>query len=273
MKKNIVIYANCQGKGILYYIKKSNNIINNYNIKHIRIDNLVFNKDNLNLNDIKNADVLIYQKLDDKHGDISTNTILNYIKSTCITLSFPYVYNNSFYPIKGPLIIEDKHLKKDCTIIYDNSKTILDLKKKNYSLEKIYDLYDNNQIDFLYGHRWNNTNSILSNNEIGCDLKILDFIKNNFSTERLFNIENHPTSIIFINLVNQILIKLDKNILEINEYGFDDAQLGGFLEYDNTANEYFKFKSFTYSNNVNKYYKKIIENIYKFEDLQKNINI
>ena len=42
---NIVIYANCQGEGIKYFLQKSKEIQNKYkSIYHIRADDLVFKK-------------------------------------------------------------------------------------------------------------------------------------------------------------------------------------------------------------------------------------
>ena len=70
-------------------------------------------------------------------------------------------------------------------------------------------LYRENKINFNYQKRWDYTNNILQEKEKNCDVKIVDFIKNNFSKQRLFLLENHPTSIIFINVVNQILKKLE----------------------------------------------------------------
>ena len=103
-------------------------------------------------------------------------------------------------------------MKKETNIIYDNSNTITDLINNNKSLEDILELYNNNQIDFLYEKRWNHTNKILQDKEKYCDIKISDFIKENFNKHRLFVIENHPTSIVFIHLVNKILkLRLNSN--------------------------------------------------------------
>ena len=136
--KNIVIYANCQGIGISYFLKKSLHISKNYDINHIRIDELVLMKNNVNYNLVKQADILIYQHLDDKHGKhIGTNYILKIIKPECKTISFPYIYNNSFYPVKGPLVIKHSHKCKPCHVIFDNSKIITDLIDKGCNLSEI----------------------------------------------------------------------------------------------------------------------------------------
>ena len=43
---------------------------------------------NLNIEDIKNCDVIIFQPLDENHGVYSTNNILKLIKESCIKNKF-----------------------------------------------------------------------------------------------------------------------------------------------------------------------------------------
>ena len=260
----IVIYANCQGIGISYFLKKSIDILNNYNINHIRIDDLVLKKNFLNYNAISNADIFIYQHLDNKHGYISTNNILKILKPECKTISFPYIYNNSFYPIKGPLVIKDYYRNKPCSVIFDNSEIITYLIDKKHNLNEILNLYLENKINFNYKKRWDYTNNILQEKEENCDIKIVDFIKQNFSKQRLFLLENHPTSIIFINIVNQILEKLKIPKINSNNYNLNDANLpGGMIPFDESSNIFFNYE-FDIELNSYQYYKQIITNIYNF---------
>ena len=287
----IVIYANCQGIGISYFLKKSidilsNNILSNpmrnssdernlaefcrnslgfERISHIRIDDIVFKKSNINYNLIKNADIFIYQPLDDKHGNISTNSILKLLKPECKKISFPYIYNNSFYPVIGPLVIKDSYRSKPCSVIFNNSEIITDLIDKKYNLNEILKLYQENKINFNYQKRWDYTNNILKEKEKNCDVKIVDFIKNNFSKQRLFLLENHPTSIIFINVVNQILEKLEIPVkINPTNYNLNDANLsGGLIPLDDSSNNFFNYE-FNIEPNNYQYYKQIITNIYNF---------
>lgn len=246
------------------FFKKSKEICKNYEITHIRIDDLVFKKNDINLTKILKANIFIYQPLDEKHGDISTKKIIKMLNPSCIKISFPYIYNNSFYPVKGPLLIKDSHKKKQCSIIYDNSEVITDLIDKNYSLEEIITLYKNNKINFNYEDRFNYTNSILQQKESECDIKILNFIKDNFNKERLFLLENHPTSIIFINVVNQILEKISLSKLPLFNCDINEANLpGGLLPIDKSSNNFFNYE-FDIDDNSYDYYNVIITNIYNF---------
>ena len=243
----------------LIFLKKSNDILNNYRINHIRIDDLVLKKNNINYNIICSADIFIYQHLDDKHGKISTNNILKILKPECKTISFPYIYNNSFYPVKGPLVIKDSYRSKPCSVIFDNSEIITDLIDKKYNLNEILNLYLENKINFNYQKRWDYTNNILQEKEENCDVKIVDFIKQNFSKQRLFLLENHPTSIIFINVVNQMLEKIKIPKIKPINYSLDDANLGGLIPFDNSSNNFFNYEFDIESKNY-QYYKQIITN-------------
>jgi len=235
-------------------------------INHIRIDDVVLNKSNINYNLIKNADIFIYQPLDDKHGNISTNSILKLLKPECKKISFPYIYNNSFYPVIGPLVIKDSYRSKPCSVIFNNSEIITDLIDKKYNLNEILKLYRENKINFNYQKRWDYTNNILQEKEEDCDVKIVDFIKQNFSKQRLFLLENHPTSIIFINVVNQILEIINIPKLELSNYNINDANLpGGLIPFDNSSNIFFNYEfEFDIESNNYQYYKQIITNIYNF---------
>jgi hypothetical protein len=71
--------------------------------------------------------------------------------------------------------------------------------------------------------------SILKTKEIITDVKISNYIESELQNRLLFLIPQHPTSIIFLNMVNQILTKLKMNqlnedvILDKNETKLPDS--------------------------------------------------
>ena len=202
--------------------------------------------------------------MDDKYGKISTKNILKILKPKCKTISFPYIYNNSFYPVKGPLVIKDSCRKKPCSVIFNNSEIITHLIDKKYTLNEILKLFLENKIDFNYQKRWDNTNNILQEKEEKCDVKIVDFIKQNFNKQRLFLLENHPTSVVFINVVNQILEIIKIPQINLSNYGINDANLPGMsIPLDNSSKTFFNYEFDIDPNNF-QYYKQLITNIYNF---------
>lgn len=53
----------------------------------------------------------------------------------------------------------------------------------------------------------------LKNRELNTDIKISDYILNNYNSLILFLTHNHPTSYIFINIVNQIYKILNQPLI------------------------------------------------------------
>merc|ERR1712054_631840 len=92
---------------------------------------------------------------------------------------------------------------------YINEDIIIDLKSKNYSLDKILKLYDDDKLDFKYEERQNKGISILKNKEEKSDIYISDFILKNYKKHKLFHQINHPTYIILKEMTKQILEKLE----------------------------------------------------------------
>ena len=60
---------------------------------------------------------------------------------------------------------------------------------------------------------WNEKNgiNILKNKEKTCDIKLSDFILNNYQKYKLFTTPNHPTYLFYKKMVRQIIIKLNMN--------------------------------------------------------------
>ena len=98
MKKLCLFYGNCQVIYHLHDILKSIDIFNeNYDtITYVNHDRDNIKTLNINIEDVKNCDVIIFQPLGENHGVYSTNNILKFIKESCIKISFPYIYS-SFY--------------------------------------------------------------------------------------------------------------------------------------------------------------------------------
>ena len=96
---NLVFYTNCQYRVLDYFIK---NHINKIETKHIENYSLIKNKNQIPFDILKQADIFIYQPIDKKHGIYSTdisveNNIMSYLSPNCKIISFPYIYNSSFW--------------------------------------------------------------------------------------------------------------------------------------------------------------------------------
>jgi hypothetical protein len=227
---NIVIYATCHGIGIKHYL----NYFLNVNIELIfNYSSIAFNKE-IDYNIIKNADIFIYQPIPAKFGKYSTdltveNNILNYISDKCIKITIPYVYAEWLWGL-GKIQLRDGTGNFDKIdneteekIKFINKEVILNYKKNNYTLEYILNQYDKGLIDFNYELKFNEGINILKNKEKLTDVKISDFIINNYKKYELFTMPNHPTKYIFKEMTKQILKKIIEDFDENRINDIDDV--------------------------------------------------
>ena len=145
---------------------------------------------------------------------------------------------------------------------YYNKEIILDLKyNQNYDLCSILQLYDNNQIDFKYKERIEKGIQILKTKEKTCDIKIVDYILENYKSKMLFYTPNHPSYFIFKEMSKSILEKLNIDYSNFDELTKNDNYIlsGQFIfsKYD------YYFHNFEFPISCNDdYIKNIICEIY-----------
>lgn len=213
---NCVLYGNCQAEYLMKILKKSLNFTRIYkNIEHIANYELIRNNKQLPLNIISHADLFIYQPVNNNHDKLASDYIINNIlKKECKIISFPYIYNSaiSIFDKKG-----------------DYKKIFINLFKDGHSLESVLTKFKNLEIDFNFKNRFINTMNILKERESNLDIKVHQYILNNFGKKKLFISEPHPTIHIYyqciiqifkiINLTNDLSFELTSSVLdpELNE--------------------------------------------------------
>lgn len=230
---NIVFYTNCQWRGIKPYLEKIYT-----KAKFVILENYVIINEQLDIDydALKIADIFIYQPIGLHHGKYSTNmnlsnNILSFLPTKCKKISMPYIYNNAFWilipPSHGDAYIgEYGNMNK-----YINAEPILKLKNEGKSLREVLYMYNNNMIDFDFENRFNKSLNILKEKETLCDIKVSEFIRENAMKHKLFFTQNHPTTCVFVHVVNQILriLKVDHefdkfpqniNICDLNVYWY-----------------------------------------------------
>lgn len=218
---NIVIYATCHGMGLRHYLK----YFLDANIE------LIFNYSSIAFNNeidhdlLSKADIFIYQPMPAKWGKYSTdlsvkNNVLSYLSDKCIKITIPYVYAEWLWGL-GEVQLRDGTGNFDkiddeteTKIKYINKEAILKYKNDNYTLEEVLQLYDDNAIDFNYESRFKHGIDILKSKEEVCDVKISDFIINNYKKYNLFTMPNHPTKYVFKEMTKQILKIINNNFDE-----------------------------------------------------------
>lgn len=133
-------------------------------------------------------------------------------KGPVITL--PTVYFKTLWPFDGPDIVVETSTRTDKLVIRGDTK-IVELIKSGLTRAEVYDYYLNydfyENVDFkeyFYDELQNHKNK-----ESYCDIKVGDYIENNFFTDHLFSMAWHPT--------NKTLYKF-----------FNNDELWDFIGYD-----------------------------------------
>jgi len=267
-KLNVFIFATCQGGAIAKFLNESQEFRDKYNITDVVRNYQMIHNDEILIDkyytSLRDTDVFIYQPLDDRYGKNSTNYLKSLLKSTCITISIPYVYNFSLWPLVPALNgdVTDEWCNRDgYNSVTKNIEIIDDLIKSGLSLNEILLKYDNNQIDFNYDERHDKTMKILKEKDKYTDIKVHDYIKENISKKRLFLYASHPTSYVFIHMTNQIL-----NILGLENIGdeypidFVDLKSPIPIAFSTCSNNFFKFEFISKDEKfiANEFYRNII---------------
>jgi hypothetical protein len=221
----ILFIGNCQNTGILHFLKKSKYFNQNFEVKQYANWQLIETQCEIPMVDIQSADVFVHQPLRPVHGCYSTDPTVEgsigyYVKDNCIKISYPYIFSSAMWPIVQAGQNQNRWFGGE---VLDN------LISKGSSKHDIINLFLENKIDWGYTNRFNKSIEILKNKESITDIKISDFIVDNYKKRLLFLIPQHPTSSIFLNVANQILkiLNIDqlsnKVIDGINDTSIEDS--------------------------------------------------
>ena len=160
----------------------------------------------------KNTDLLIYQIIADtyKIPKLSTLSLMQHRKADTMNISFPSLYFNAYFPhldmYNGKKSI--LRLVHDYIIMYSyvlglSEQEIIDLIQSE-------DLYPKDIIISLLDQSFKS----LRKKESNRDVKISNFIEQNFKDIKLFNQFNHPKGIVFDHIANIIFNILDLDTIE-----------------------------------------------------------
>lgn len=208
MKKLCIIYANCQNSLIAEYLNKSQHFNREYTIKRFSVHILMAKGTTIPESILQQARLFIYQPVKDIHGERSAKYLLDRLPSDCQKISFPSLYFKGYFPqlCKNPAIkiIKPNH---PFGLIPHGDRNIVEMLKEGKSeAEIIAELGDPNfyTAEFLRSNL-NDTTETLRQREAQLDIKVSEFIKANYQSYRLFYTQNHPTDVLGMYVVNQML--------------------------------------------------------------------
>jgi hypothetical protein len=227
IKLKALFIGNCQNGGLRDFLSYSKEFCSTFETKWYANWQLIESQSCIPMKDVQEADLFVYQPLRPEHGCYSTDPTIEgsigyYVNDNCIKLTHPYVFSSSFWPIVQAG--QGKNSNR-----WFGGEQIDKLLNMGIGKNEILNLFYTNQIDWEYGKRFEQSIQILQNKESITDIKISEFIVNNFKNQLLFLIPQHPTSAIFLNMTNQILEKLnmkkmdDTIIKTVNDLEIEDS--------------------------------------------------
>ena len=245
-KKLVLIWANCQGVSVSYMIKKYYSTL--FEVKYLVNYEFINNKLGVP-NEIKNADVFLYQNYSDKNSEFDIKNIINnYLKNDCIKICFPTLHSCPLlfcYETNSPNNYKTIDSKNPHGKFFFGISIITDLlenynykncdeKYKTIIIDEIYNI--SQKIDFISDEKiqyyYNRNFEFFENKILSSDVpELLEFIKTNFTKIRLWHNPNHPTGVLLNELIKNIFKKMN---LTYNE--LDNSQ--NINELNNTLNDW-----------------------------------
>ena len=225
--KSYAIYGNCQSATLSRLLKKDVVFNRLYELKSIPFvqDIKESEVDHIQKSIFSKIDLLIYQEISDNYriNQLSTKNILQHIQNETIKISFPSLYFNAYFPHldtykEGFSVLNMVH---DYFVMYSYIKGLSE--EQTISLiqrENLYPKYISEQL-------LDKSLKQLVQRENNLDVKVSEFIKNNFRYTKLFNQFNHPKIEVFEHVTNQVLSLLsmkEEKVNVVNMKGLDGIE-------------------------------------------------
>jgi hypothetical protein len=139
-----------------------------------------------------------------------------------------------------------------------------------YSLDKLLDMYDNNEIHFELQSRFNESFEYLKVKEDKyCNCKISNFILTNYKKYKLFDTQNHPSGIIGSYISNEICKHLDITLMDIDFFSQQDSNIMSLQWPDSLYMKNELEIDYIQDNSNSEYYKNLLILIYNNPTLVK----
>lgn len=160
---------------------------------------------------IKSADVIIRQPLGPDHGILSSKATSSIARPGAAIVNFAYFFNSGY-----------------ASMCYGNEKLthgeedIIRLHSVGATLQDLQEMWSRNEIDFRIKQRFDECLAQMKTREQICQVKVADYVSDNYTTTKLFDTHNHPTKVIFLQYLRQLIrlgildgqVKIDEDQME-----------------------------------------------------------
>tara|TARA_R110001583_G_scaffold17482_2_gene70654 strand:+ start:19782 stop:20696 length:915 start_codon:yes stop_codon:yes gene_type:complete len=211
MKNKVVFFANCQGNALGKTLIECDEFNAKYELVLIPPVHMI--KDNTAqyvIDAVSECDLFIYQNVKESNvrpKNINSSYLLSIIKSDAKSISIPSIYFDAFFPHLGgingwpsPLNLLHDYNVAYCYYIGLSVEQTIDVINSNnfYTSKKVYELLENSI-------------SSLKEREVfhNLDIKVSNFIINNYRKKYLMHQFNHPTRVLLNFVAESILHLID----------------------------------------------------------------
>lgn len=217
MKKSLLIFANCQGEALAYFLRKTR-MPEFFDIKVYANYRIILGQESYEklVEDAARCDVFLYQPTDPlKHGQKSSAEIIEHVvPKAAQKISFSYSFNSGFFPIcKYGSWHTGQQLLQEC----------------QYGGIDLVEKFDLGILNYDCARRFAECLAEQSRREETMDIRLAQFILQNFQTKHLFTMINHPSSELLVELTRRV-IRLVRPELDyaIEFNGANEAKLPGY---------------------------------------------
>ncbi len=214
-KKICAIFANCQGAYIKALLNSHKEFSNDFQVLYF----VNYKKEVVPQEILKKTEIIIYQPLKEKWGEYSENYLLENVFQNSFKIRVSYLT----FPIYWPFFCHDPRNVSNEDYPFGQfpygDKFILDLLRKGEKKDKIFEMIKSREILTKIDLRKVIEDYINFQKELESrrEQKLLDFIISNYKKYKLFESYNHPSEILALYQVNDILSILGYRSLKDEE--------------------------------------------------------
>lgn len=195
--KKCIVFGNCQRNAIIRYLMQSKSFKENYAIINTPAVHMC-SRDGLSKEAVSACDLFIYQKVGEGYGKyLSTNHILSGLKDSCKKISIPNTFFKGYHPefINNPVPRPNPRygVHPGGKFPYGDKNIIKLLNNGKSKKEIIKALSEEGFYSYAFLKKnLEDTLNELAAREEDLDVKVTDFIRNNYRDKYLFYTVNHP---------------------------------------------------------------------------------
>jgi hypothetical protein len=196
----IVTFGNCQADALASLLRRvlsATSYSVSFYSNHPRTGDLRPEQEILGA--VREADLLVFQPLDDQHGVLSEAWIRATVRSADAAISFPYLFNSG---ICG--LVHAPNAPQHSYGMIFGEETIIGRLEQGASVGAVIDEYIEGSLDFGLPDRFERCLVELERREKSTAIALSGHIRRNYRRRRQFLTHNHPTTDLLVELCEQL---------------------------------------------------------------------